>query len=521
LTTSTLILRPNADDSVALTPTPSGNHYACVDEASEDTGDYLYEQASTTANETKDVNATDRFGLPDHSSESGVISKVRVKARASYNLVVGTFYAAQIKLGLYISATEYFATAQNLTGSDATYYNEWTTNPNTSAAFTWSDIDNLKALLNLRAAVTAVSDGKGGYTGSLYSDDFQWWIEVDYEAGVYKDIASRFKLIVETYKTIATRFKLAIRSYKDIASRFTVLLGNYKDIAARFYLLEPFYKDIAGRFKFTATTYADIIGRFIIYTGTHIDITSLFKIWAIEYKDIAGRFNLSNRHYQDFIARFVLYAGNYKNIAGRFKTTVQAYKNIAGRFAVYIRWAYKDIATRLKVTVRNYGAISARFIITAISHDIATRFTVDVPKHIILATSGYASTPRLFNRILVMGMDFLNNLLPGESEDTTINGEMLDPIAEPMIVTSADAQDVSDNILAKQRLFTNRGQILVNPNCGTEEWDPIQAVDPRANQGSGLVGNKYRVAGWSLDYQAYIAGVQEGKYAMPIDLTDI
>ncbi|MFH1699211.1 MAG: hypothetical protein ABIE07_01380, partial [Candidatus Zixiibacteriota bacterium] len=51
---------------------------------------------------------------------------------------------------IYVNSIEYNGTEQNLTNSYEDYSHEWTTNPNTSAAWSWNDINNLQAGLRIK-----------------------------------------------------------------------------------------------------------------------------------------------------------------------------------------------------------------------------------------------------------------------------------------------------------------------------------------------------------------------------------
>jgi hypothetical protein len=255
------------------------------------------------------------------------------------------------------------------------------------------------------------------------------------------------------------------------------------------------YKDITSRFALVAAAYKDITSRFAIEIGAAVkDITSRFGLRAEAYKDIVSRFKLSALAYTDIASRFKLMTGGWQTVASRFKIYGVTWKDIVSHFVLTQPTSFKNITSR---------------------------FALDVKKHIIFATSGYGVLPRLINRVMVIGVDADSNLVYGEAKDVTINGEMLDPITEAAITNTTDANTVAANVLAKERLNTNLGQILINPNCGVEQWDPIAIRDKWANQGSGIIGANYRVAGWSLSYQAYVAGVQNSKYEMLIDLTAI
>src|SRR4030043_35807 len=129
--------RPNGDSGtqgLAIFPASPTTHYDKVDEAVLDTGDGVY-----SYNDPSYI--IDRYTLVDHTAESGAISNVTIKA-----VCQGTGY---VKLGVKIGARDYGLTQQALTGSPVTYSQSFDTNPATSVAWTWSDIDALIAVVQL------------------------------------------------------------------------------------------------------------------------------------------------------------------------------------------------------------------------------------------------------------------------------------------------------------------------------------------------------------------------------------
>ena len=73
---ATLILRPNSDSSVTQSTFGSSNHWDNVDDVSESTADYNYN------GDNANTSHLDIYGFPDHTTESGVISSVVIKAQA-------------------------------------------------------------------------------------------------------------------------------------------------------------------------------------------------------------------------------------------------------------------------------------------------------------------------------------------------------------------------------------------------------------------------------------------------------
>ena len=156
----TLILRPNSD-SLKTNWTGIGdttNLYANVDESTLNTDDW---NATTTSA------IAILFGFPDHTTESGTISKVTFK---SYIAGRGT---NTMKLCTKIGSTTYYG-SQFTTSSDGTnnlYTWETTVRPSDSNAWSWDDID---AMLSGCYGVS-ISSGKG--EGVL---NYMTWVEVEY-----------------------------------------------------------------------------------------------------------------------------------------------------------------------------------------------------------------------------------------------------------------------------------------------------------------------------------------------------
>ena len=129
----------------------------------------------------------------------------------------------------------------------------------------------------------------------------------------------------------------------------------------------------------------------------------------------------------------------------------------------------------------------------------------------------YFDTPKLVNRVYVVGVDADGNTVYGEAKDATINGEVLQIYPDSIINTKADTDTIAANILAKARLSAQRGQIQIPPALQMELWDVIKINDTICNQASSL----YRVAGWQFTYQAFIPNVQEAQYTQLVKLTAV
>ena len=160
---STETLRPNAagDATTFTSQNPnSGYHWDKVDEeTSDENSTYIYD-----ASEDYDL-----FNLPAHSVGSGTINFIKIYIRAK-KTEVGTTdtFRFKIKTG----GTEYDNGSNIQTTTDYTTYNyQWNTNPKTTVAWTWDDIDALQI------GVKAVNGYFGLYVTQVY-------VVVDYTAGV-------------------------------------------------------------------------------------------------------------------------------------------------------------------------------------------------------------------------------------------------------------------------------------------------------------------------------------------------
>jgi len=165
---STLILRPNSDSHRGLISSSGADHYALVDETSLNEADYVWVDGGASSQTLYDT-----FGYPDHSTESETINSVTVKAYCK-KAVTGTDASnVRIRPQVSIGGTGYYGAAQNLTSSTALYTKAWTTNPATSSAWSWTNIDNLIAGIELTSHYT---DKNNNVDAICY----QLWVEVDY-----------------------------------------------------------------------------------------------------------------------------------------------------------------------------------------------------------------------------------------------------------------------------------------------------------------------------------------------------
>lgn len=140
------------------------NDYTYIDEVqdSEDEPD----DGATYSQETSAGRSAALCNLLDHTSEEGTISNVRVYVRGIVGGGSGDFSTA-INIG---STTDYGDVWTD--SSYTTHYTDYAQNPDTSSAWTWTDIDNLKAGMY----------GQGGAGASRYARVTTVWIVVTYSA---------------------------------------------------------------------------------------------------------------------------------------------------------------------------------------------------------------------------------------------------------------------------------------------------------------------------------------------------
>jgi len=168
---SILTLRPNADSVRGLSRSSgAADHYPLVDETSLDEADYVWVDGGASSQTLYDT-----FGFPNHSTESETINSVTVKAYCK-KVITGTdANNVTVRPLVSIGGTQYYGDAQNLTSSTALYTKAWTVNPATTSAWTWENIDDLIAGLELTSHYTDKNN-------NVDSHCYQLWVEVDYGA---------------------------------------------------------------------------------------------------------------------------------------------------------------------------------------------------------------------------------------------------------------------------------------------------------------------------------------------------
>jgi len=134
------ILRPNAvgdEQNIAYQEPNDGlSHYLKVDEIVADEDTTYLEPASPAGTWQRDLYNVEDLG------PAGIINFVKVYGRA--RTYAASPDRATLKLAVKTGGTAYESAEILLTSIWTTYSNQWTTNPKTGVAWTWSDVDSLQ-----------------------------------------------------------------------------------------------------------------------------------------------------------------------------------------------------------------------------------------------------------------------------------------------------------------------------------------------------------------------------------------
>lgn len=164
---ATTTLRPSSDSSTGLSAFGSGTgNYGRVNEATADDTNGV----SIATNSAQDI-----YNLDDPSL-SGTITNVEVFARAWRTTTVYEVLRGSAKIGVRVGSTNYLSAAKAINTGATQVSQSWATNPNTSAAWTWAEINALLAIIYLETGQW--SDVKNsGYLATYAS---QVWVVVTY-----------------------------------------------------------------------------------------------------------------------------------------------------------------------------------------------------------------------------------------------------------------------------------------------------------------------------------------------------
>ncbi len=132
-------LRPNGSGACTdLTSSGCSNNWECVDEA---TADGL----SSNVYETSSSFYSDTYQIENHSTGSGTIDSLVI-----YISCEETNSSGRIFTRIRTNGNNYDGSEENPESSFSTYSTTYTTNPSSSSAWTWAEIDNLEVGVYLR-----------------------------------------------------------------------------------------------------------------------------------------------------------------------------------------------------------------------------------------------------------------------------------------------------------------------------------------------------------------------------------
>jgi len=409
-----LTLRPNGDNAAGCAQTRSTGsyNYACVDEATYDNADYCY--VSSAASPRRD-----HYDLPDHGTENGPISKITVKAKSKYVASGGGSDSGSITLSLRVSGTDYDDSGHSLSTSEAEYSHDWTTNPATGNAWSWSEIDALIAGDVLAAAGSRVdnTDPKNPVTYYSNSYDFQFWVEVTYTATISPSSISSGA----AFGFPSLNFKLSpsgISSLASFGSPLVAFAGNY--------IYPPGVASLEG------VGVPVVINRQII-TPQGIELSALFGTPQLRFPQV--------------ITPTGIVLINVFGIPGLYQgrlTPVGIPSGIEFGVAAVIR----------------YGV----HIILEAYYDFESQ---EVNRSYVVGQDAAGSS--------VNG----SAITQGEVD---LVGERLEVQHEPAATTAGVAASVAAAVLARNRLNAKSGQVTLPPHCGLELWDVLDIDDTGCNQ---------------------------------------
>ncbi|MBO3803851.1 MAG: hypothetical protein JTT11_08310 [Candidatus Brockarchaeota archaeon] len=159
-------LRPmGVGTTTQLSKYPSSQSYnwECVDEETADEDvTYVYRVESGFYTSSK----YDTYAIQDHSLGSGTINSVTIYIRCRMSDTPwGTHWAKTV---IRTHDNNYYGNQNNLGTSYVNYYTQYSTNPYTTSAWTWSEVDAMEAGVQLAGDV------------GIQSRCTQVWVVVDY-----------------------------------------------------------------------------------------------------------------------------------------------------------------------------------------------------------------------------------------------------------------------------------------------------------------------------------------------------
>ena len=199
----TVAFRPNADIAIYLTPFPNTgeDNYEDVDEVEHDGEDTLVYRDENTY-------AYDKYGIPDHTTEFGVINKVTVHVVCA---ATSADIGAKAKAIIETLPETHKGDEESLTTDFVDYSHEWSLNPYTTAAWTWDKIDNLRIGVDLN----------GGTESALCT---QVYVEVNYKPAI------NFPIAISTALTAAVSIARTLAYNRATTPGLTVAVSIVKSL---------------------------------------------------------------------------------------------------------------------------------------------------------------------------------------------------------------------------------------------------------------------------------------------------
>ena len=159
------VMRPNGAGSLTEWTSNLGDNWQSVNDATPDDGaSYVYSTSLL-------VNQTDYYQIQNHAVGFGTITNVTVWMRCRASDVLSGL-APPIQLMLKTYSTEYDGSIVTLTTTYKNYAQSYLVNPQTSQAWTWSELDVLE--VGIRGNAIQVESS----TADPYCT--QIWVEVNY-----------------------------------------------------------------------------------------------------------------------------------------------------------------------------------------------------------------------------------------------------------------------------------------------------------------------------------------------------
>ena len=251
---ATLTIRPNGA-GVVMDWGAEGGDWQRVDESSSD-GD-------TTRLYTPTANNVALFALENRTSELGTINSVVVYV----NIRGVDPVDSTMQVAIRTNSTNYFSADK--TYNNTSYHlesNTWSTNPNTSAAWTWTEVDALQAGMKF------ISGGAQAVT--------QVYVEVDYTPATLEQEGFRFRNDdgSETTATWKAAQDTNVKIMADTNTRLRVLLNATGDPSAQNYQLE--FRESGGSWAaLTSSALNTLLSN--DFSSSIDDFTSVQGTWAI------------------------------------------------------------------------------------------------------------------------------------------------------------------------------------------------------------------------------------------------